>query len=491
MKKLRRLLFRLIGLSLLVVTALIGFNTFNYTSRQIEVAPVAKISIDDLAIQRLAEATRIPTVSFEDRIDTAAFLAFNTFLDTQFVWVDSLLEHDLVNTYSHVYKWTGRKPGLKPILLMAHIDVVPVEEESQSAWTHPPYSGAIADEYIWGRGTLDDKVNMLGVLEAFESLLRQNYQPERSIYLACGHDEEVGGREGAMAIARWFRQQDIEFEYILDEGGVILEKALPGLEAPLALIGTCEKGFTTLSLSVNLEKGGHSSMPPSETAIGIISKAIAQLEANPFPEQMQGPIRQLFDHAGPETQYPYRMIFANLWLFEGLLAGQLSKATTTNAAIRTTIAPTLINAGFKSNVLPTSASATINLRIIPGETISSVIDYVKATIDDPRVQVQVAESERFMSEPSVVSGTSTFGFRVIQKTSQEIFPHAVVAPSLVIAATDSRHYEGLSDQIFRFFAVQLEREDLSRIHGLDERIGTEAYRNLIRFYHQLILNSCK
>ena len=374
---------------------------------------------------------------------------------------------------------------------MGHSDVVPVEGESLKQWTENPYGGKISEGYIWGRGTLDDKVNIVGILEATERLLLEDYQPMRTVYFAFGHDEEVGGINGAAAIARRFKQQGIEFEYIMDEGMVILEKAMPGLDPTVALIGIAEKGYTTLELTAQLEKGGHSSMPPKTTAIGLLAESIKKLENQPFPASVQGPTKLLFDYVGPEMTWPNKAVFANLWLFEPVLLGQLSKAPTTNAIIRTTTAPTIINGGVKDNILPTTARAWVNFRIFPGETFEDVANRVGQIINDPRVNVGFSKESAFSANPSPVSEVESFGFTVLQRSIKEIFPGVIVAPALVIAATDARHYSGLSKNIYRFSPLQLNNDDLKRIHGIDERISVENYKKLVLFYRQLVMNSCK
>ena len=466
------------------------FKTISFKSKQISVASIEAVPISDDVVKRLSEVVQIPTTSYEDRIDTAAFLAFQNYLDSNYILVDSLLEKDIVNDFSIVYKWPGKNPRLEPILLMGHIDVVPVEKESWSTWTNPPYSGAISQGFVWGRGTLDDKVSILGILEAIEMLLQADYQPERTVYLACGHDEEISGFNGAQAIARMFKQQGLQFEYILDEGMVLIEDALPGLSKPVALIGTAEKGYTTLKLTVQLPYGGHSSMPPAETVIGILSKAILKLQNNPFPAKIEGPIKTLFEYAGPEMNFPLNTVFANTWLTGNLLKWQLSSTNTTNALIRTTIAPTILRSGVKDNVLPTEATAKINFRIAPNETTESVLNYVKKVINDKRILVETSDV-KFSSDPSPISEINSFGYRVIEKTAHEIFPDIYVAPTLVLAATDSRHYIDVSKNIYRFAPLRMKQVDTKRIHGIDERIGTEDYKNAIRFYHQLLKNSCK
>lgn len=489
-KKLKRFFRKLFLFIFVIILGIVCVKTLTFNSRQIITSPAEVINIDDAVIQRLAEVTRIPTVSYPERIDTTAFLAFRNYLANRFPLVDSLLEKTTVNEYSLVYKWAGKNPRLEPILLLGHIDVVPVEKESWGEWTQPPYSGAISDGYIWGRGTLDDKVSILGALEAFDLLLRENYQPERSIYLACGHDEEIGGNNGAKAIARRFAQQGIQFEYVIDEGMLIINDALPGLSQPVALIGTAEKGYTTLQMTVNLADGGHSSMPPPETAIGLLSKAVNRLEQHPFPAKIDGPTQLLFDYAGPEMSLPMKAVFANLWLTKGLIKKQLAANPSTNAVLRTTIAPTIIQGGIKENVLPTSASASINFRISPGETTQSVMEHVRKAIDDERISIHPLDAN-FSNDPSPVSDVDAFGYKVIEKTAREVFPEVIAAPALVLAATDSRHYESVTKNTYRFMPIPLDKSETKRIHGIDERIEIEAYKNMIRFYRQLIKNSCR
>ncbi|MEO1626744.1 MAG: M20 family peptidase, partial [Bacteroidota bacterium] len=473
-----------------MIGSVVTYNTLNFTSLQLKLPAVEQPPISDDAVQRLSDAIRFPTVSFPDRIDSSAFRQFKSYVKRSYPLVDSLLQLTTVNDFSLLYKWPGQTQSLQPILLMAHIDVVPVDEKQAAQWTQPPFSGAVTDGYIWGRGALDDKVNIMAVLEAFELLLAQGYQPQRSIYLACGHDEEIGGTNGARAIARRLEQQGVRLEYVLDEGSVIITDALKGLNQPAALIGTSEKGYVTLRLDVHLEEGGHSSMPPQQSAISILTKAVTQLTDHPFPARMNGPIRPLLEQLGPEMEQPFKSIFANLWLFKGAVKQQLAASPSTNAVLRTTTAPTVIEGGFKENVLPTDASAKINFRILPGETIESTISYVRTIIADTRVEVRT-ENTGFKADPSPVSSTDAFGFQVVQKTCKEIFPQVVAVPALVIAGTDSRHYQPVCDNIYRFLPVHLSKADLKRIHGFDERIGVEAYKDMIGFYRQLLLNSTK
>ena len=489
MRKLFQLLFRLTLILLVILAGIFIVNTVGFSSKQIPIETIDAIAVEPAAFERLSKAIQLPTVSSQNNLDTGVFQLLDTLIEKEFPLIDSFLQFTSINHFSKLYKWSGKNPGLKPILLIAHTDVVPVEVTSQDKWTEAPYSGVIKDGFIWGRGSLDDKNSVFGILEAVEMLLREGYTPERSVYLAFGHDEEISGKNGAEAMAKYLKQKDVQFDFVLDEGQFIIQDAMTSLSKPLAMIGIAEKGYVTLNLDVQLEKGGHSSMPPKETAIGILSAAITRLQNHPFPGRLDGATGQLLSYAGPEMDLPYRVLFANTWFTGGLVKHVFGSDEGTSALIRTTTAPTLLKSGIKDNVLPTTANASINFRIIPGETVESVKAYVEKTIDDARISIAI--NEYSATNPSPISGTNTFGYQVIQKSVQEIFPNVIVAPSLVVAATDSRYFYELSENIYRFMPVSIDRSELEGFHGINERISLENYQQMIRFYRQLILNSCK
>jgi carboxypeptidase PM20D1 len=384
-----------------------------------------------------------------------------------------------------LFTWQGKDDRLKPMLLMAHIDVVPVDPSTESSWHHAPFSGEIADGYIWGRGALDDKSSLMAILEAVESLLANNFRPARTIYLAFGHDEEIGGINGAAKIAALLRARHVELESILDEGLNVFTGTISGLDSPAALIGIAEKGYLSLELSVE-SAGGHSSMPPEHTAVGILVDALQKLKQPPFPARLNRPTHEMFAFLGPEMAFVKKLVLANLWLFSSLLEKTLAQSPQTNALIRTTLAPTMLNAGIKDNMLPSKASAVVNLRIAPGESTASATQYVRHMIADPAVMIL---PQAVQLEPSAVSSIDSASFTVLHKTIRQTIPTAVVAPALLVAATDSRHYRSLTTNIFRFLPVTVGPDDIDRYHGIDERISVEDYERCIRFYAQLIINS--
>ncbi len=332
---------------------------------------------------------------------------------------------------------------------------------------------------------MDIKCAVFSIFEAVESLLKNGFSPPHTIYLAFGHDEEVSGFQGASKIAALLEKRGISLEYVLDEGGSLTRGIVPGISAPVALVGVAEKGYVSLELTVE-STGGHSSMPPHETAIGVLAKAVSTLERTPFPARIKGPVLNLFNYTGPEMPFFRRMAFANLWLFSPAVKNRLAQSPETDAMIRTTTAPTIIEGGTKENILPKKVKAVINFRILPGDTTKDVIDRVHKVINNPEVKVNQLKQGW---EPSLVSDVESPAFTMLQKTVRQIYPGTIVAPYLVSGATDSRHYRNLTRNVFKFTPIMAGREDLKRIHGVDERIGCEDYNQCVRFFIQLIRNS--
>jgi len=441
----------------------------------------------DAPIRRLAGALRIPTVVYaeEARIDWSAFDAFHDYLAMQFPSAHAALTLEKINRHGLLYTWPGRDSHLPPILLLAHQDVVPALPETLSEWRHPPFSGAVVDGYVWGRGALDDKSSLMAILESVELLLDQGFQPRRTVYLAFGQDEEVGGVRGATQLAETLYRRGVRPLFVLDEGGIVAEGMIPGVENPVALVGVAEKGIVDLTLVAEGE-GGHSSMPPRHTATGLVSRAIAKLEDRPFPADTRY-IADLMRHLSHELPLPQRVVFANRWLFNPVIKKKLSGSRQLNAMIRTTTAATVIQGSVKSNVLPDEARAVVNFRILPGETAETVRARVERTIGDPRVQVRMDKA----SDPSPVSQTDTPSFAAVREAAHQALgqPDMVVSPYLTVGATDARHYTDLSDQVYRFLPIVVGGEELKGMHGVNERISIENYLNMIRFYRQLLLNA--
>lgn len=450
-------------------------------------APVA-IDVDaDALAAHLAAAVRIATVSpTADAPNDAAFDALAGLLKTQYPQLHAKLTLEAVGAHGLLYRWAGSNAALPPVLMLAHQDVVPVEAAALSRWQHAPFSGDIADGYIWGRGTLDDKGSLIAQCEAVEALVGAGYVPARTVYFAFGFDEEIGGVEGAEKIAALLKSRGIRAVYGLDEGGAVTHGVIGGVDAPVASIMTAEKGYVSFDLHVK-SAGGHSSMPPSSTAIGQLARAVAKLEATPMPARLTPPVAGMLDTLAPSLPFAQRLAVANRWLFGPLLLQQFSQAPVTNALIRTTTAPTMFNAGVKDNVLPGDAQAVVNFRLLPGDTIADVRRHVIETIGDPGVEVH--SEDEFADEASPAGSASGPGFAAIKLSIEQTDPDAIIVPGLVVGATDLRHYADVIDARYNFVPGRLEAVDLERIHGVDERVSVAEFANMVRFYRQFLRNA--
>jgi carboxypeptidase PM20D1 len=467
---------------------IIAVNTMIFTSRQITSDAVTLDEVDSAAVlARLSEAVRIPTISHQDPslFDAAAFLSFHDFLEEAYPAIHSTLERKVVGEYSLLYEWKGTDPEFMPVAILAHMDVVPVEPGTESNWTHGAYEGEVAGGYLWGRGTLDMKSILMASMEAVEGLISAGFRPRRTLYFAFGHDEELGGYRGAKEVAALLQAQGVELSATIDEGLMIAGKGVSPLDGPLAVIGLGEKGGVTLKLEVEHE-GGHSSMPPPRTTVGILSRAVHRLESNPMPAAIDGPTARLYDYLVPEMSLLSRVLFANRWLFEGVLVRRLSqRSVMSNAGIRTTTAPTFIHGGVKSNVMPSKAHALVNFRIKPGDTVADVETHARAVIDDESVAISRLSTSR---EASQTASADSGGFRAIHRTISEVYPDVVVAPGLVLGGTDSRHFSSVAENSYRFAPLVIRPTDAARVHATDERIKVSDYTKMIQFYMQLIRN---
>ncbi|MGI4806409.1 MAG: M20 family peptidase [Janthinobacterium lividum] len=476
-KKIMLFLWAIFGILAITVFA----KTFTFNSIQPKFPAVKTVSVSDSAVAHLQRGIGFKTVSFSDAVktDSSVFLTFHRYLAKTYPLIHQNLPLEKVAGYSLVYTWKGKNFRLKPIVLMAHQDVVPVEKASLAQWKADPFAGTIENGKILGRGAADDKSSLFALLEATEKLLQENYQPERTIYFVFGHDEEAGGK-GVKAIAALFKSRKIKADWVLDEGGEITKKEIPGLQGtPVALIGTSEKGYLSIDLKVNIE-GGHSSMPKTETAVDVLIAAIQKLRLKPFPASFAGSTEDFFKYLGPEMPFTTKMAIANQWLFKPLLYKIYEKSPGGNALIRTTIAPTILQAGIKDNVVPTSASATINFRLLPGTSIDAVFRHVKTAINDNRVQL--LKQTAFAEEASAITSTQSEGFKQLEKAVVENYPGTLIAPYLTVGATDSRQMAGISNCILRFVPVT----DLEGMHGLNEKVGVEEYKKAIGFYYLLM-----
>lgn len=448
-------------------------------ARQDAPADAAPIAIDeDGVLARMQEMIRCRTVSYADPSmeDAAAFEAFPALLKSLYPRIDALCGQERIGARGVLYRWPGRHSD-RPSVFMAHYDVVPVDA---AAWQRQPFDAEVVDGVLWGRGTLDTKGTLLGVMEAAERLAAEGFVPEQDVYLAFGGNEEIGG-DGAPAIVAALVARGVKPAFVLDEGGAVVEGAFPGVKVPTAVIGTGEKGSMRATLRVQ-SAGGHASAPPPHTPIGLLARAACRIERRPFPFRLTPPARAMFDTLGRHSTFVYRIIFANLWCFTPLLNLICKKSGgEMNALVRTTCAFTQMHGSDAANVLPTDASVVANLRLVGGETVETARARLATVVGDDRVLVE-AEG----TNPSACSVTEGEPWERLSGAVEATWPGAIVSPYLMVAASDARHWAPACDAVYRFSAMALSKEQRGLIHGNDERVPVETLYTTIRFYIRLM-----
>lgn len=484
----KRIFLFILSVTLLLaagLSAVLTYNTLTYSSLQIEVEPRSLPDINlERAIATLQEAVRFETLSYEDpaQWDAEPFRQYHLMLETQFPLVHQQLKKEMISDLSLIYTWLGSSPQEEALILLAHQDVVAAPDAAD--WEHPPFGGVVADGFIWGRGTLDDKGSMIGILNAVETLLERGFHPKRTIYLCFGHDEEIGGQDGAAKIAETLRQRNVTAMMSLDEGMMVVDGDVLGMEEKLAFISLTEKGYLSLELTAH-GNPGHASTPPRETTLGMLSQAVTRLESNPMPASLPEPVHLMFRYLGPEMPFPMNVVFANLWLTKPLVMNQLASGRSTDAAIRTTTAVTIMEGGTKDNVLPAVARAVVNFRPIPGETIAQVIERVRNTISDDRIEITPL---RVPTESPPMARVDVLAFEELHKTVRQMFPEALVAPAMMLGGSDNHHYAEVAKDRYGFLPLCLSQLDLERLHGPNERVGIDAFARMIGFYMTLMEN---
>tara|TARA_B110000444_G_scaffold261042_1_gene310687 strand:- start:2330 stop:3763 length:1434 start_codon:yes stop_codon:yes gene_type:complete len=452
-------------------------KTLLFSNQQTQYEPITPIEVSSTAIGRFQKALQYKTISYQypGKPDSTEFKGLHDHLSKSFPLIDSLLEKKTID-FSLLYKWEGTDQVEKPILLMSHIDVVPVDQSTFEDWEAGPFSGKIIDGNIYGRGTMDDKVSVLSIMESVEMLLRDGFKPKRTIYFAFGHDEEIGGDNGAGAIGKFLEAEGVSLEFVMDEGGSIVDELIPGVEKSLALINVAEKGYVTYELTITTD-GGHSSRPNEDNTIGSLARAIVKLENSQLPYKSIPVLEKQIATIGPELPFMEKFVFSNSWLFKNQILKGFNAHTTTAA--------TIISGGVKDNVIPTQATATVNFRVMTGETTSSIKEHIEKTIDDKRIEVVAV---RNINEPSAVSDYNSKGYSIIEKTIKQLNPNIIVSPGLISGGTDTKHYSNISENAYRFIPLRVNESNLTGFHGINEHIPVENYLEMVQFYYQFFQN---
>jgi len=478
-------LFVAISLLVIILMGIVFFNTLR-TKPWPSHKALEMVALPDSAIVHMSQAIQIATISPEDttHIDTFHFDQFRKFLETAYPLVHQHLTRTLIKNYSYVFEWKGTDSSLLPFILMGHYDVVPVEASAIKLWTAKPFGGEVKDSSIWGRGAVDDKSNVISILEATEALLKKGFTPKRTILLCFGHNEESTGT-GAIDIVKYLKSKNIRADLVLDEGGEITTDKIKDVKRPVAMIGVAEKGYVTFELSVE-KTGGHSSIPAKETAIDILSKALYKLRSKQIPTSLQAPVREFLTRSSGSSQtFVNKLAMSNLWLFQFAVKKILSYTPEGDAMLHTTIVPTILESGVRENVIPTNAKAIVNSRIITGETTKQVQDFIVNAIDDDRVKIKIMGD--FNTEPSAATDINSPAFKMMEEAVYKTVDDAIPVPFIMLGATDSRVYREISNGVVNFAPLV----DSKGYHGIDERLPIKDFQRFINFITIIIKESDK
>jgi carboxypeptidase PM20D1 len=467
---------------LAITTLVVVVRTAVFQRSHPAIAQIEGVSVNAEAVaDHLAAAVRCCTVPLDDQgtPDPEAFRQLHEMLAETYPLVHQKLRREVVNGYSLLYIWQGSRADLEPVMLMAHQDVVSADP---TGWTYPPFAGQIADGLIWGRGTLDIKNQLIGIMEAAEALLQQGYRPERTILFGLGHDEETGGVNGSKVMGQLLKERGVRLAGIVDEGGGISAGLAAGVRGAIGLIGTSEKGYLTVEFTVQGQPG-HSSTPPPQTAIGILARAMARLESHPLPTRLRR-LRPLYHGIGRAAPIYLQVAFANVWLFGFPLRRWLAGNPEMNASMRTTTALTIIRGGVEDNTVPPEASAIVNFRLLPGDTIADVLWHAKKVIKDDRVKIKPVEGK--FNEALPISPTKGPAYDSLAQVIRQVFDNPPIAPFVMLGGTDCQHFVPVCDHIYRFTSLVMDESFRGLEHGIDERIPISGMARMVTFYAQLM-----
>ena len=465
-------------LGLLLAVLFIRTLCFNPKPQQ-EISNEEIVFDKERAIANLQTLVRCKTISYNDRAmeDEAEFRKLIDSLPGLYPKVFEVCSFQELPDRALLFRWPG-KSNKKPSVMMAHYDVVPVNEES---WDKPPFCGIIEDGVLWGRGSLDTKVTFNGVLFAANHLMEQDFVPENDMYFAFSGGEEVNGM-GAVNIVNYFKEHGITPALVVDEGGAVVENVFPGVKAPCGLIGIAEKGMMNVQYTVK-SGGGHASAPLPKTPVTTLAKACLNIIGNPFKMHLTKPAAEMFDTLGRHSVFALKLVFANLWLFKPVL-DMICKGSggEMNALVRTTTAFTMMEGSNARNVIPAEAKLISNMRLNPADSVASATAYLKKVVDDENVEIEVLES----FEPSPISETDCESWDKVAAAVAETWQGCIVSPYLMVQCSDSRHYRDISNHVYRFSAMDLTSEERKTIHGNNERIRLDCAARAVEFYIRLM-----
>lgn len=465
---------------IIIFLAVILVRAARFTPVNQFVPSAEKIELNtERIVSHMQQMIRCKTISYNDSsfVDKEEFRKFQELLPKMYPNIHNNCEQKFLGVNGILYHWKGKNAGEETVL-MAHYDVVPVEEDQ---WEKPAFDAILEDGILWGRGTLDTKGTVCGILEAAEQLIGEGFVPEHDIYIAFSGEEEVDGTT-CPAMVDWFEEQGIHPAMVLDEGGAVVENVFPGVSRECAVIGIAEKGLMSVEFQAK-SRGGHASTPPVHTIVGELAQAVVDVENHPFPRQLTKPVRAMLDTLGRYSTFLYKIIFANLWCFEGIFDIVCKKSGgELNAMMRTTCAVTTMEGSKAYNVLPPKASVGMNLRLMGKDTVESAKEYLEKVIHNPNIEVNVVEGRN----PSIESDISCKEWQKLCQVVTDTWTESIASPYLMMACSDSWHYCRITDRVYKFSAMKLSSEERAMIHGNNERVPVETLVKTMEFYVRLI-----
>ena len=458
-----------------------------FKPKEIEKLDIVEESCDEAAVaEHLSEAIQIKTISNPDpeKVDWSEFERFHAFLEKAYPLINEKLEKEVVGRANLLYRWKGKDPGLDPIALLSHMDVVPVSSGTLDDWTHPPFSGFNDGEFIWGRGAMDMKDHLICVMEAVEALLNDGFEPERDVYLCFGQDEEVVASKsgGAKEIAELLQSRGVHLDCVIDEGGAVLPLNIKGIfNGNAAGIGIAEKGYADYEITVH-SKGGHSSQPPKHSGLGELAKVISDLENHQFKYSIEPFLIELFETVGRNCSYPAKLVACNLKYLKPLILQIIKHIPPAASLTHTTTGVTMASGSPAANVLPQDSTAVVNFRAMPGVTTDDIEKHIRKVVRNKNIDIKLLKSK----DASNWSPTDSRGYKAIESIISSSHPDTVVAPFLVMGGTDACFYEIICENVYRFSPFFADVKLLLCTHGTDERVPVSCLKDAVVFFKRYI-----
>lgn len=476
---------KIIGIILLILLALIVVVLLRAILLKPTQAKNAVVELDSSERakeygQKLAQMVQKETISSRFDPDRTKFYEFHALLEQLFPNVHSTCEKHVFNG-SLLFKWSG-KGNHEPILFMSHHDVV----EATGTWEHEPFSGDIDENgCVWGRGTVDTKASLFCELTAVEELIKEGFVPEGDVYIASSCTEEWSG-EGAPSTVEYLKEQGVKLAYLMDEGGMIIEEPVGGVKGTYGMVGVLEKGYGDVKF-IAKGTGGHASAPKKNTPLARLAKFIVDVEKkSPFKRQFNPTVKEMFRRMAPNMNFGMKVIFANMWLFEGLLLKLLpSISSAAGAMLQTTLAFTTAKGSDGLNVLPQEAYVTGNMRFIPHQDDQESIALITEIAKKYDIDTEVI----YKDAPCPVVDYNSDAFHLVEAVSAEVYPGVGICPYVMTGGTDAKFYRDLSDNCLRFAPLYINGQQYGSIHGLNENICQGALAKGVDFYKMMIQRS--